>query len=147
MRGNCQTVPVTQDELDEAVAAIEWDMIPALQRNVPIGTTLIGVSGGATTLSAVKHQLTEYDARIVDGSVVTLTDIDQQITLYHSKTLAEHQQIPGLQPGRADVILAGTLIVRVIMQQCQVTAFTVSDRGLRHGVIVDRFYKNDRHIM
>jgi exopolyphosphatase / guanosine-5'-triphosphate,3'-diphosphate pyrophosphatase len=44
-----------------------------------------------------------------------------------------------LQPARAEVILAGACIVRTIMDKLGCEAVTVSDRGLRHGVLVERF--------
>jgi exopolyphosphatase/guanosine-5'-triphosphate,3'-diphosphate pyrophosphatase len=42
--------------------------------------------------------------------------------------------MPGLQPGRADVILAGACILQVIMDRLGAEELTVSDRGLRHGL-------------
>jgi len=47
--------------------------------------------------------------------------------------------IVGLQPGRAEVILAGACIVRTVMEKLRMDALSVSDRGLRHGLLVDRF--------
>ena len=47
--------------------------------------------------------------------------------------------IVGLQPKRAEVILAGACIVRTIMDKLGKDRFTVSDRGLRHGVLAERF--------
>jgi exopolyphosphatase / guanosine-5'-triphosphate,3'-diphosphate pyrophosphatase len=44
-----------------------------------------------------------------------------------------------LQPARAEVILAGACIVRTIMDKLGCEAVTVSDRGLRNGVLVERF--------
>jgi exopolyphosphatase/guanosine-5'-triphosphate,3'-diphosphate pyrophosphatase len=47
--------------------------------------------------------------------------------------------IAGLQPKRAQVILAGACIVRTVMEKLGKQSFTVSDRGLRHGVLAERF--------
>jgi exopolyphosphatase/guanosine-5'-triphosphate,3'-diphosphate pyrophosphatase len=44
-----------------------------------------------------------------------------------------------LQPRRADVILAGACIVKVVMEKLGKDRLSVSDRGLRHGLLVDRF--------
>ena len=49
------------------------------------------------------------------------------------------RQIVGLQPKRADVILAGACVVRTVMDKLGQDALSVSDRGLRHGVLLDRF--------
>jgi len=45
----------------------------------------------------------------------------------------------GLQPKRAEVILAGACIVRTVMEKLGKERLTVSDRGLRHGVLAERF--------
>ena len=47
--------------------------------------------------------------------------------------------IVGLQPKRAEVILAGACIVRTVMEKLGKESFAVSDRGLRHGVLAERF--------
>ena len=47
--------------------------------------------------------------------------------------------IGGLQPERAEVILAGACIVRSVMDLLGAPALTASDRGIRHGVFLDRF--------
>jgi exopolyphosphatase / guanosine-5'-triphosphate,3'-diphosphate pyrophosphatase len=46
--------------------------------------------------------------------------------------------IVGLQPKRAEVILTGACIVRTVMDKLGQQSLTVSDRGLRHGLLVDR---------
>jgi exopolyphosphatase/guanosine-5'-triphosphate,3'-diphosphate pyrophosphatase len=129
--------PVTQKEFDQAVAAIEHDFAGIqFDGNVK---KLIGIGGGVTNLLAVRHQRAVYDPELIHGSTLELAEIDRQIDLYRSKTIAERRKIVGLQPERADVILAGAVIVRVIMKKAAVDSITVCDRGVRHGLILDRF--------
>ena len=54
-------------------------------------------------------------------------------------TPPERRTIVGLQPKRAEVILAGACIVRTVMDKLGQDLLTVSDRGLRHGVLLERF--------
>jgi exopolyphosphatase/guanosine-5'-triphosphate,3'-diphosphate pyrophosphatase len=98
---------------------------------------LVGMGGTVTSLASVKHRMAEYDPDVVQGSILTRADIDAQIGEYARKTLDERRSIVGLQPKRADVILAGACIVRVIMEMLEVAEFTVSDRGLRHGLMYE----------
>jgi exopolyphosphatase/guanosine-5'-triphosphate,3'-diphosphate pyrophosphatase len=49
------------------------------------------------------------------------------------------RSVVGLQPNRAPVILAGALIVSTVMQNLGQDSLLVSDRGLRHGLIPERF--------
>ncbi|GAK56499.1 Ppx/GppA phosphatase [Candidatus Vecturithrix granuli] len=130
--------PVTPAELQQAMTAIEQDLAADLHIEGAVDA-LVGMGGTATNLSAVKHQLAKYDPDVIQGSTLELAEIERQIALYQSKTIEERKKIIGLQPKRADVILAGALIVKIIMQLTGASAFTVSDRGLRHGLIVDRF--------
>jgi len=102
--------PVTQDELNKTVAAVEQDFVENLQFEGTVDT-LVGMGGNVTNLSAVRHQLAQYDPEVIQGSVLELAEIERQITLYQSKTVAERKKIVGLQPKRADVILAGAIIV------------------------------------
>ncbi|MGO4836613.1 Ppx/GppA family phosphatase, partial [Rhizobiaceae sp. 2RAB30] len=59
--------------------------------------------------------------------------------MYRSSNTADRRSIIGLQPKRAEVILAGACIVKTVMEKLGKSSLTVSDRGLRHGVMVERF--------
>ena len=66
-------------------------------------------------------------------------EVDRQIELYRTRTADERREIVGLQPKRAEVILAGACIVRTVLAELGRDSLTVSDRGLRHGVLAERF--------
>jgi exopolyphosphatase/guanosine-5'-triphosphate,3'-diphosphate pyrophosphatase len=100
---------------------------------------LVGMGGAITNLTAVQHELATYDPDVVQGSVLTLAEVDRQIERYASLDAEGRRSIVGLQPKRADVILAGACIVRTVMDKLGQDALTVSDRGLRHGLLRDRF--------
>ena len=76
---------------------------------------------------------------MVQGTVLDRAEIDRQIELYRSRDIDARRAIIGLQPKRADVILAGACIIRTVMEKLRKDTFTVSDRGLRHGVLTERF--------
>ncbi|WP_334104077.1 hypothetical protein [Aminobacterium mobile] len=96
--------------------------------------TLVGVGGTVTAMVAVKLGLYSYTPESVHGISLSLGEIKRQIFLYSSKTLEERCLIPGLSPGRADIILAGACIVAEILNIAREEKFVVSHRGLRHGV-------------
>ena len=91
------------------------------------------------TSTAVKLGLTTYDPDVVRGSTLDRNELDRQIELYRTRGDDERRSIVGLQAERADIILAGACIVRTVIAKLGVESFTVSDRGLRHGLLVDRF--------
>jgi len=128
---------VSPDAVREAMAAISADLSRIGGRAVP--DKLVAMGGAATNITAVKHRLARYDSTVVQGAVLERAEIDRQIELYRSMDVDARRAIVGLQPKRADVILAGACIIRVVMEKLGKQTLTVSDRGLRHGVLAERF--------
>ena len=129
--------PVSEDELQAALAAVAVELGRLDAHAVP--DAVIGMGGTLTNLAAVKHGLERYDPDVVQGTVLDLAEIDRQIELYRSRSAEQRAEIPGLQPARAEVILAGACIVRTVLTLLRHGTVTVSDRGLRHGLLVERF--------
>ncbi len=100
---------------------------------------LIGMGGNVTSITAVKFQMEKYDPNKVQGAVVTKEEVRNQIELYLSKTVEERKKITGLQPKRAETILAGATILYSILERLGKESFVVSDRGIRHGLMFARF--------
>ena len=80
-----------------------------------------------------------YEPDVVQGTALELVEVDRQIGLYRTRSVEERRKIVGLQPKRADVILAGACIVRKVIGKLGRESAVVSDRGLRHGLLVERF--------
>ena len=100
---------------------------------------VVGMGGAVTNLAAVKHELATYDPSVIQGATLEAGEVDRQIELYRTRTADERRDIVGLQPKRAEVILAGALIVHTVFCELGRDRLTVSDRGLRHGVLAERF--------
>ena len=100
---------------------------------------VVGMGGAVTNLAAVKHELATYDPTVIQGARLEAVEVDRQIELYRTRTADERRDIVGLQPKRAEVILAGALIVHTVLAELGRDRLTVSDRGLRHGVLAERF--------
>lgn len=128
---------VSLDALHEAMAAISTDLSRIEGRPVP--DKLVAMGGAVTNIAAVRHGLATYDPAVVQGTVLDRAEIDRQIELYRSRDAEARRAIIGLQPKRAEVILAGACIVRTVMEKLDKESLTVSDRGLRHGVLAERF--------
>ena len=128
---------VQPDVLRAAMAAIAADLAPIAGRAVP--DALVAMGGTVTNMASVKHQLARYDANVVQGAVLDRTEVERQIELYRSRDVDARRAIIGLQPKRAEVILAGACIIRTVMEKLGKETLTVSDRSLRHGVLAERF--------
>jgi exopolyphosphatase / guanosine-5'-triphosphate,3'-diphosphate pyrophosphatase len=128
---------VSTDQLENALKSIATDLQRLDSASSP--EALVGMGGTITNIAGVKHRLAKYDPDIVQGSTIDRTEIERQIDMYRSRDIDERRTVIGLQPKRADVILAGVCIVKTIMDKLHKDTFRVSDRGLRHGLLVDRF--------
>jgi exopolyphosphatase/guanosine-5'-triphosphate,3'-diphosphate pyrophosphatase len=128
---------VTPELLGEAMSAIAADLGRLDGRATP--DALVGMGGAITNMAAVHHGLATYDPDVIQGTVLDLAEIDRQVELYRTTDTEARRAIVGLQPKRAEVILAGACIIRTIMARLACSELTVSDRGLRHGVLHERF--------
>jgi exopolyphosphatase/guanosine-5'-triphosphate,3'-diphosphate pyrophosphatase len=96
--------------------------------------TLVGVAGTMTTLAAVEKELDTYDPAVVHGSVLRKSAIQSMFDRLSQVPLDLRRQVPGLEPARADVILAGALIALRLMERARADEVLVSDRGVRWGL-------------
>jgi exopolyphosphatase / guanosine-5'-triphosphate,3'-diphosphate pyrophosphatase len=128
---------VSTDQLRAALDAIAADL--ARLDNARSPDVLVAMGGGVTNITAVKLGLTRYDADVVQGTRVERAELERQIELYRSRSVEERRRVVGLQPQRAEVILAGACIVKTVMWKLGKDSLLVSDHGLRHGLLVERF--------
>ena len=128
---------VSPEVLREALMALSQDLARLDGRPVP--ECLVGLGGTVTNMAAVRFGLTAYDGGLVQGAMLDREEVDRQIGLYRTRDVDGRRAITGLQPGRADIILAGACVVRTVMEKLRRDSLVASDRGLRHGLLVDRF--------
>lgn len=123
--------------LDEARAALSDDLGSLDGRSSP--DALVGMGGAITNITAVSLSLDPYDPDVVQGATVSADEVERQIAVYRRMGQEERRSVVGLQANRAPVILAGALIVATVMEKLGKKSLVVSDRGLRHGLIKERF--------
>jgi exopolyphosphatase / guanosine-5'-triphosphate,3'-diphosphate pyrophosphatase len=128
---------VSSETVADALAAISDDLAQLDGR--PPTDAAIGMGGTSTNLAAIHLGLAEYDPDAVHGTRIELTELDRQIELFRARDADARRTIVGLQPNRAEVILAGACIARTILAKLNHDSFLLSDRGLRHGLFVERF--------
>ncbi len=101
------------------------------------GGRLVGVAGTVTTLAAVEQALPVYDGERVHGSSLARAQIEGLIERLAALPLAERARLPGMEPKRADVIVAGAVVVAEAMALTGFGTLTVSDRGVRWGLVYE----------
>ena len=132
--------PVREEECAELSKTIDRE-IEQLRVHWQIGHslyTMVGIAGTFTTLAAIEKGLRQYSHSEVHGSRLSRDEVQRQLRLFKGKTLSQRKEIAGLEPKRADVILAGALLIDRIMAFFLVDQATVSDQGIRYGLLHER---------
>ena len=110
-------------------AALEVrDLLPSLEPS-----SAIGVAGTVTTLAALDQALAVYDPARIHGHLLSREAVEAQLSRLASMTLAERLEVPGLEPGRAPVIVAGALVLRELMDAYGLDAIEASENDILHG--------------
>jgi len=93
----------------------------------------IGVAGTVTSLAALDLGLVEYDADRVHGYRLSRGAVQQQLERLAALPLEERRRVPGLGPERAPVIVAGTVILRQVLERYGLDAIEVSEHDILDG--------------
>ena len=118
--------PPAAEELETAATYVR-SLLPALR---PTGA--IGVAGTITSLAAL--ELGAYDPELVHGFVLTRRSVEAQLQRLAALPVEERRELPGLEPGRAPVIVSGALIVREVLRAYDLDELEVSEHDLLDGV-------------
>lgn len=96
---------------------------------------LIGVAGTATTQISVRDKMEIYDSSKVHMATLTLNELKENLLLFLSKNFEERKNIIGLEEKRADVIIAGTLILLTILEELNQDKIIISESDNLSGAI------------
>ncbi len=95
---------------------------------------LLGVAGTITTISAVHQGLKRYNPEKVHHSCLSQSDVEKVLRKFLRVPLEERKKIDGLEPARADIIIAGTLILLEVMRALKAKKIIVSEKDLLDGL-------------
>ena len=124
---------ILKDDLKEAEQ--ELDIIFGSTKPPFAAQLAIGIGGNVTSMASVFKRAVRYNPKEIHATEISYEEIERQIKEYSSKNSEERRQIRGLDPERADIILAGACIIRHAMNFCGCRELLVSTRGLRHGIL------------
>jgi len=119
--------PPTEAELDEAAAFVR-SLLPPYE---PRGA--IGVAGTVTTLATLDLGDEEYDPQRTHGHRIPRASVERELERLAGMTTAERELVPGIEPGRAPVIVAGLVVLREILDAYDLQEIEVSERDILHG--------------
>lgn len=130
--------PPTDDELRQAH---EWVARETKAAVAGMGhyqaATFVGTAGTITSLAAMAQKLPTYEPARIHNYQLQLSTIQETEQTLLSRNKADRSGLPGLEKGREEVIVAGAIIIRTIMETLGMSAVLVSDLGLREGVLLD----------
>ena len=106
--------------------------------SVPSAPLIVaGIGGTALNIAAVTSGLSQPDPDSLHGATVSQAEVASALARFSQVPLAERRAIPGLEPKRADVIVAGALILDTLLTYFTADRFLLSARGLRYGLLAD----------
>jgi exopolyphosphatase/guanosine-5'-triphosphate,3'-diphosphate pyrophosphatase len=130
--------PPTDEELRQAREWIARETKAAVANMGDYQTaTFVGTAGTITSLAAMAQQLSTYEPARIHNYQLQLSTIQELEQTLLSRNKADRADLPGLEKGREEVIAAGAIIIRTIMETLGMSAVLVSDLGLREGVLID----------
>jgi exopolyphosphatase / guanosine-5'-triphosphate,3'-diphosphate pyrophosphatase len=123
----------------EQVRRAEADIRAALAEvtaEVPVGeaASLVGVAGSVTTVAAIALGLPAYDPAAIHGSRIPIGDVRAVTADLLAATRGRRAAMPVMHPGRVDVIGAGSLVLRVLMDEFGLPEVVVSEHDILDGI-------------
>ena len=126
--------PPDSTELEALADAVAAELASARGRyRGPSPTRAVAVAGTPTSLAAIDLELDPYDADAVEGHVLELGRLQQQLARLASVPLAERRGVRGLHPDRAPTIVCGTVILVGTMRAFGIDRVEVSEHDILWG--------------
>jgi len=121
-------VQAAEADIRAALAQVSTD-VP-----VPEARTLVGLAGSVTTVAALALGLPAYDPVAIHGSRIPVEAVREVTAGLLAATRAQRAASPVMHPGRVDVIGAGALVLRVVMDTFDLAEVVVSEHDILDGI-------------
>lgn len=130
------SIKAMEDKIDRELETLLTGLAQAGYPACVPGTRLIGTAGTPTTLAGIDLGVTDYTAVSVHGHILSFEVIRNIFTRLLPLTPEQCLLVPGIEKGREDLILAGTLITLRTMERFGFDNLTVSESGLLEGLLL-----------
>ena len=128
--------PPYQEEIGECRRSIEA-LLESTKLRFPPNTQVVAVSGTATSLAAIDQQLFPYQLSRINNYRLNTDKLAKSIEIFSLHTYEQLIELhPEVMQGRADVFLAGLLILEGVLRYASIEEFIVSSGGIRHGILL-----------
>jgi exopolyphosphatase / guanosine-5'-triphosphate,3'-diphosphate pyrophosphatase len=129
--------PAKRKQIDElrAHVAKELEQAPWLAQS---GRRLVGLGGTVRSLATAVQRAAGLPSNGVQGMLVERGALDELVQRLAALPAAERSTIPGIKPARADLILAGAIVVQGVLDAGGFDGLEATEAGLREGVFFER---------
>ena len=138
-----QARPLGDPPIPEKVAALKEELAArlgsfyqdAISPHLEGDPCLVGTAGAVTTLAALQLKLPTYDPNQINNLILTRVQVAALAELLAGLPEAARARLPGIEPAKAGVMVAGALIISTILTVCRADSLLVIDAGLLEGVL------------
>jgi exopolyphosphatase/guanosine-5'-triphosphate,3'-diphosphate pyrophosphatase len=102
------------------------------------GPRLIGVGGTVRNLAAAAERAAGLPSDVVQGFVIEQDALEELIARLAALPAAERSRVPGIKQARADIVLAGAIVIQGVMRYGGFETLEVTGAGLREGIFFER---------
>jgi exopolyphosphatase / guanosine-5'-triphosphate,3'-diphosphate pyrophosphatase len=127
-----EPVAALKEELSARLGSFYQD---AIRPHLAGDPCLVGTAGAVTTLAALQLKLRTYDPDKVNNLALTRDQVADLAELLAGLPEAARARLPGIEPAKAGVMVAGALIILTILAVCRRDSLLVIDAGLLEGVL------------
>ncbi|MHB8050957.1 MAG: Ppx/GppA phosphatase family protein [Coriobacteriia bacterium] len=129
--------PPGRREIEQAAGYVADQLRPFFATLGQRPSNMVAVAGTATSLAAIELGLEPYDSERVHGYRMTggaLLDVLERLS---GMTLEERRHVAGLEPGRAEVIIGGAIVLQTVMAYAGLSSTLVSEHDILYGMMLD----------
>lgn len=131
--------PPTAAELAEARAWTVEQLRPYFDGLREKPQLMVALAGTATSLSAIRQELAVYDPALVHCSCLSGSELADLLEMLAALPVAQRERVPGLDAGRAPVIVAGALILETVVALAGLDSTLVSEHDILYGILLDTY--------
>lgn len=128
--------PMTEDEYQALRKHVKQRLLRLRDAGETGAHMLIGSGGTLTTIAELHKAMQAEKYTGVHGYELQRAQLKHVLDLLRYKTLKERRRLPGLNPERADIIVAGVTVVNQVMKVFEINTLKISGRGIREGLVL-----------
>jgi exopolyphosphatase/guanosine-5'-triphosphate,3'-diphosphate pyrophosphatase len=133
----CKGDPLTDKAFKRMRRYVRRMLAAEFGESPPATPLVVGSGGSVTALAGMAARVEKWSYLTVHGAELTQAQVAQQLMMVRRMTLEERRHIPGLPEHRADIIIAGALVVSEVMRLFSANTLVVNAKGLREALVLD----------